>query len=99
MSIPDLSRPSRIHVVGIGGAGMSAIATVLVAMGHVVSGSDLRDGPVLDRLRAIGVNVAIGHHRDNVQDGEMVTISTAIPDANPEVRAARERGLPIYRRA
>ena len=59
----DLSRPLRLHVVGVGGPGMSAIAIALAEMGHTVSGSDLRDQPVLDRVRAAGVDVHVGHDR------------------------------------
>ena len=77
MSQPDLSRPRRVHIVGLGGAGMSAIATVLVAMGHEVSGSDLKDGLSLQRLRALGVDVAIGHNASNVAAAEFVAISSA----------------------
>ncbi len=76
MSEPDLSRPRRVHIVGIGGAGMSAIATVLVAMGHEVSGSDLKDGVALERLRALGVRVAIGHDRANIGAAEFLAISS-----------------------
>ncbi|MEQ8841283.1 MAG: UDP-N-acetylmuramate--L-alanine ligase [Acidimicrobiales bacterium] len=96
---PDLSSPRRIHVVGAGGAGMGAIASVLHRMGHRVTGTDLKDGPVAERLRADGIEIAIGHDADHVGDAEMVAISTAIPDHNPEVRAARERGLEVLRRA
>ena len=95
----DLSRPTKVHIVGVGGAGMSAIATVLAAMGHTVSGSDLKDSAGLERLRAQGVRVAVGHDEHNVGDAELVAISTAIPDRNPEVVAARERGIPVVRRA
>lgn len=95
----DPSRPQRVHIVGVGGAGMSAIATVLAAMGHEVSGSDLRESPGLERLRALGVRVAIGHDAGNLGDVDVVTVSTAIPPTNPEVRAARERAIPVLRRA
>ena len=95
----DLSTPQWVHVVGIGGAGMSAIAAVLVAMGHTVSGSDLKDSPGLERLRSLGVRVDIGHAAEHVGDVDAVTISTAIPPTNPEVDAARERGIPVLRRA
>ncbi len=91
--------PRRIHVVGIGGAGMSAIATVLAAMGHRVSGSDLKASAGLERLRALGVDVAVGHRAENVGAAEVVTVSTAVPPANPEVVAAREREIPVLRRS
>ena len=95
----DLTAALRVHVVGIGGAGMSAIASVLVAMGHTVSGSDLRESPGLDRLRALGVRVAVGHDESNLGDAEIVTVSTAIPQNNVEIRAARTKGIPVLSRA
>ena len=96
---PDLSAPRRIHLVGAGGAGMGAIAAVLHAMGHTVSGSDLKGGPVLERLRVEGMEMHVGHDPDHVGDAELVAISTAIPDRNPEVVTARERNLPVLRRS
>jgi UDP-N-acetylmuramate--alanine ligase len=96
----DLTVPGqRIHVVGVGGAGMSAIATVLRAMGHQVSGSDLKASPGLERLRALGLDVFVGHDAAQVGDVDIVTISTAVPASNPEVVAATERGIPVLRRA
>ena len=96
---PDLGVPRRIHLIGAGGAGMGAIASVLHRMGHSVTGSDLKDGPVAERLRADGIEISIGHDAVHVGDAEMVAISTAIPDHNAEVVAARERGLPVLRRS
>jgi UDP-N-acetylmuramate--alanine ligase len=95
----DLSRPRRVHVVGAGGAGMSAIASVLAAMGHVVTGSDLKNSPALERLAASGVEVFVGHDAAHVAGAEVVAVSTAIPDANPEVVEARRRGLTVLSRA
>jgi len=96
----DLTVAHRVHVVGVGGAGMSAIAEVLMAMGHQVSGSDLKESTGLARLRALGVQVSIGHDAANVAPGtDFVAISTAIPERNPEVRAAHEAGVPVVRRA
>ncbi|HEV2760166.1 MAG TPA: UDP-N-acetylmuramate--L-alanine ligase [Acidimicrobiales bacterium] len=96
----DLSRPQFIHVVGLGGAGMSAIAEVLVAMGHRVSGSDLRPSAVLDRLRGLGVAASVGHDGAHVgPDVDAVAISTAIAPENPEVQAAWALGVPVLRRA
>jgi UDP-N-acetylmuramate--alanine ligase len=96
----DLTVPTSVHVVGIGGAGMSAIATVLAGMGHRVSGSDLKESASLARLRAMGIDVAIGHTPANVGDQvDYLTISTAVPPDNVEVRVATERGLPVLRRA
>ncbi len=95
----DLSRPRHIHVVGVGGAGMSAIASVLAAMGHHVSGSDQRDSRGLQRLAAAGVDVHVGHDAANITGADLVAVSTAIPPTNVEVRAAREQGIAIARRA
>jgi UDP-N-acetylmuramate--alanine ligase len=95
----DLSEPIHVHVVGAGGAGMSAIAAVLAAMGHTVTGSDLKPSPVIDRLKAAGIDVAVGHDASHVDDADVVTVSTAIRDDNPEVVEARRRGIPVYRRS
>src|SRR5262245_27071103 len=96
----DLSSPRRVHVVGVGGAGMSAIATVLARMGHRVTGSDLKESRGLERLRLLRVRAEVGHRAENLPaDAEAVVVSTAIPNTNAEVRAAIERGLPVLRRA
>jgi UDP-N-acetylmuramate--alanine ligase len=100
--VPDLelTEPRVVHIVGVGGAGMSAIATVLARMGHRVSGSDLKDSPPLARLRLLGVDARVGHTATNVPDDvDAVVLSTAIPATNPEVELARERGVPVLRRA
>ena len=97
--IGDPAALRRVHVVGIGGAGMSAIATVLRAMGHEVTGSDLRESGVTERLRSLGIAVAIGHDAANVGDAGLVTLSTAVRSDNPEVVDARERGIPVLARA
>jgi UDP-N-acetylmuramate--alanine ligase len=95
----DARRSRRIHVVGIGGAGMSAIASVLAAMGHAVTGSDLKRSPATARLAAAGVAVSVGHDAAYVGDAEVLAVSSAIPPGNPEVVAAREGGLPVLSRA
>ena len=95
-----LTGPTRVHIVGVGGAGMSAIALVLAGMGHTVSGSDLKESPGLDRLRLVGVDVSVGHAPENVPaDTDAVVISTAVPRSNVEVRAAEAAGIPVLRRA
>lgn len=94
----DLSIPRRIHVIGAGGAGMGAIASVLAAMGHQVSGSDLKEGLIVERLRAEGIEVTIGHKADNVGEAELVAISSAIAERNPELTAARRLGINVLRR-
>src|ERR1017187_4287405 len=88
----DLQSPRRIHIVGIGGAGMSAIAIVLRAMGHTVSGSDLKDSPVAARLRSLGIAVAVGHAAGNVGQIDALTYSPAVALTNPEIVRATELG-------
>jgi UDP-N-acetylmuramate--alanine ligase len=95
----DLSVPRRVHVVGVGGAGMSAIAEVLAAMGHDVTGSDLKPSAGLERLEVLGVAVTVGHAAANLGQAELLTRSTAVPDRNPECRAAAEAGIPVLSRA
>ncbi len=95
---PRLEVPRRIHVVAAGGAGMSGIATVLAQQGHTVTGSDQSDGAALERLRELGVEVHVGHDAAHVGDAELVVISTAVAQDNPEVVAARRRGIPVLRR-
>jgi len=95
----DLSSSRRIHVVGVGGAGMSAIASVLAAMGHQVSGSDLKGSPVTDRLAAQGVVVSVGHRADQVDGADLVTFSPAVGPTNVELAEAVRRGIPVARRA
>ncbi|HUQ62904.1 MAG TPA: UDP-N-acetylmuramate--L-alanine ligase [Acidimicrobiales bacterium] len=98
----DLTTPRSVHIIGIGGAGMSPIAEVLVAMGHRVSGSDMKHSPILDRLRQLGVRASVGHDIDNVAGAELVAVSTAVGrdnDENVEVREARRRGVEVVRRA
>ncbi len=96
----DLSQPRALHIVGVGGAGMSGIAAVLTRMGHQVSGSDLKDSPALARLRLLGVDARVGHRAEHLPAGvDVVVCSTAIPPTNPEVAAAVARGVPVLRRA
>ena len=94
-----VSGPARVHVVGIGGAGMSAIATVLAAMGHRVSGSDLRGSSVTDRLASQGIAVEIGHRAEQVAGAEVITASPAVGADNVEVVEARRLGIPVLERA
>ena len=95
----DLAQPLHVHIVGIGGAGMSAIALVLRAMGHHVTGSDLKDSPVAERLRSHGITVAVGHRRENVAGADAVTYSPAVPPENPELTEARARGIRVVPRS
>jgi len=88
-----------VHLVGIGGAGMSALARVLLARGAAVSGSDIKDSRGVAALRALGARIAVGHGADNLDGAGAVVVSSAIPGTNPEVLAAREHGIPILQRA
>jgi UDP-N-acetylmuramate--alanine ligase len=89
----------NIHMIGIGGAGMSGIAEVLASRDHVVTGSDLKESPYTRRLREAGITVYIGHAPHQVGDADQVVISTAIPKTNPELLEARRRSIPIIPRA
>ncbi|MEM9573793.1 MAG: UDP-N-acetylmuramate--L-alanine ligase [Pseudomonadota bacterium] len=88
-----------VHFVGIGGIGMSGIAEVLHNLGHKVQGSDQADGPNVQRLRDKGIEVFVGHSSANLGDAEVVVVSTAIKQENPELIAAREKLIPVVRRA
>lgn len=89
----------HIHFVGIGGAGMSGIAEVLLNLGYRVSGSDLNDGPATQRLRTAGATVTIGHAAANTAGADAVVVSTAVQETNPEVQAARQAQIPVVPRA
>jgi UDP-N-acetylmuramate--alanine ligase len=90
---------SAVHFVGIGGAGMVGLARILMAQGCRVSGSDRSDAPVLATLRGLGATVHVGHDAAYVGDAALVVISAAIRDDNAEVAVARERGIPVIKRA
>jgi UDP-N-acetylmuramate--alanine ligase len=89
----------KIHMIGIGGAGMSGVAEVLKNRGHTVTGSDLKESPYTRRLREAGMTVYIGHAAHQVGDADQVVISTAIPKTNPELLEARRRSIPVIPRA
>jgi len=97
MQIPR--EAGTFHIIGIGGIGMSAIAEILLAKGFAVQGSDQKESANVRRLRAKGVRVFIGHNAVNLVGARNVVISTAVKRDNPELMAARQRGLPIIRRA
>ena len=99
MHLPEPDQAGLFHIVGIGGIGMSAIAEVMHTRGYRVQGSDLKDGANLERLRAHGISCLIGHDPDNVKGAAYLVISSAVKAGNPEFEAAKERGLPIIRRA
>jgi UDP-N-acetylmuramate--alanine ligase len=88
-----------VHFVGIGGIGMSGIAEILHDQGYKVRGSDSAENPNVQRLRSMGIEVEIGQRAENLKDAAVVVISSAIKKGNPELAAARSRGLPVVRRA
>ena len=89
----------RAHIIGIGGIGMSAIAEIMAARGLEVQGSDQKDGANLRRLSSKGIKVFVGQCAENLEGASTVVISTAVKDTNPELKAAREKGLPVFSRA
>ncbi|WP_342025226.1 UDP-N-acetylmuramate--L-alanine ligase [Arthrobacter citreus] len=96
LKLPDLG---RVHFIGLGGAGMSAVARVMIGQGVTVSGSDSRDSPGLRALEALGATVFVGQEAANVEQADTVVISTAIRPGNPELSAARSRGLRVIHRS
>jgi UDP-N-acetylmuramate--alanine ligase len=98
-SLPEMGRTRHIHMIGIGGSGMSGIAEVLLNLGYQVSGSDLARGAAVERLIALGADITIGHDAANVVDADVLVTSTAVHDANPEVVRARELRIPVVPRA
>lgn len=101
---PDLQqvlpeRLGRVHFVGIGGSGMSGIARVFLAAGHVVTGSDLRETAAVRALRDLGAEIAIGHDAANVGDADTLVVTGALWQDNPEYREALDRGLPVLHRS
>nr|WP_086938447.1 UDP-N-acetylmuramate--L-alanine ligase [Thaumasiovibrio occultus] len=97
--VPEMRRVERIHFVGVGGAGMSGIAEVLVNEGYQISGSDISENAVTARLESKGARIYFGHNADNVAGASVVVVSTAINETNPELVAARELRIPVVRRA
>lgn len=97
--VPEMRRIRRIHFVGIGGAGMCGIAEVLHNQGYEVVGSDIRDSAVTRRLRSMGIEVAIGHRQENASGADVVVVSSAVDESNPEVVEARENRVPVVPRA
>jgi len=94
-----MRRVERIHLVGIGGAGMGGIAEVLHNLGYTVSGSDVREAAMTAHLRRLGVRVDIGHDAARARDADVVVVSTAVSEDNPEVAEARARHIPVVPRA
>ncbi len=96
----DLRETRRVHIVGVAGAGMSAIALLLARMGHTVSGSDIKATPAFERLAAAGVELHVGNRAEHVPSGaDAVVYSTAVPRSNVELRAADDAGVPVLHRS
>src|SRR5438270_8547097 len=93
------ARIQRIHFVGIGGIGMSGIAEVLLNLGYKISGSDLKDSSVTQRLASLGAIIFVGHRPENITGTQVVVTSSAVARDNPEVNAAREQHIPVIPRA
>ncbi len=96
---PGMGKVKCIHFVGIGGAGMGGIAEVLLNEGYCISGSDIGENQVVERLRGLGATIHIGHQRENVHGACVIVVSTAIQADNPELLAATEERIPVVRRA
>ncbi|MCG8380264.1 MAG: UDP-N-acetylmuramate--L-alanine ligase [Proteobacteria bacterium] len=99
MPLPVMGRVKHIHFVGIGGAGMGGIAEVLKNLGYEVTGSDIRENAITKRLESLGINVSIGHVAKNISDADVVVVTSAIDDNNKELVAARNKRIPVVRRA
>ena len=91
--------PERVHLVGAGGAHMSAIAQILHAWGHAVTGSDQRASAMTEKLADMGIAITIGHAAENIGDAELVVTTSAAHGDNPEIVEAERRGVPVIKRA
>jgi UDP-N-acetylmuramate--alanine ligase len=89
----------QVHFVGIGGSGMNGLAEVLLTLGFVVSGSDMKESGTVARLRSLGAQVFIGHRAENIVGADVIVRSTAVPDHNPELSAGRAQAIPVIPRA
>jgi len=99
LPVPDLAPVRRLHLIGIGGAGMRNLAKLFLARGIAVTGSDMKDSSGLRELERLGVRVHVGHAEEQVGDPDAVVVSSAIRERNPELAAARRRGIPVWARA
>ncbi|GAC15588.1 UDP-N-acetylmuramate--L-alanine ligase [Aliiglaciecola lipolytica] len=97
--VPEMRRIKQIHFIGIGGAGMGGIAEVLLNEGYAISGSDQQNNGMTLRLQNKGASVFIGHRQENIENANVVVVSSAIDHTNPEIIAAKEARVPVIRRA
>ena len=93
------SRKRKVHFIGIGGIGMSGIAEILISQGYKVSGSDISESDITRRLASLGAIIHYGHYEKNLEDADVVVVSSAIDEKNPEIQAARKGKIPIIQRA
>ena len=94
-----LSKVKKIHFIGIGGAGMSALAEILLHKGYQLTGSDNNPSDTLSRIKALGIPVSMGHRSENIGSAELVVHTAAVHEDNPEIVAAKQRGIPVIDRA
>ncbi|MEX2420296.1 MAG: Mur ligase domain-containing protein, partial [Actinomycetota bacterium] len=99
LEVPSLEGIGRVHMIGIGGAGMRNLARLLLARGIAVGGSDLKDSAGIAELRAHGASIAVGHSTANLAEPDAVVVSSAIRNDNPELAEAHRRGIPVWARA
>ena len=99
LEVPDLSAVRRLHLIGVGGAGMRNLARLFLARGIEVTGSDLKESKGVEELRSLGAAITVGHGAGNVGEPDAVVVSSAIGEANPELQEARRRRVPIWARA
>jgi UDP-N-acetylmuramate--alanine ligase len=99
LGVPDLGAIRRIHMIGIGGAGMRNLARLFLARGIEVTGSDLKASKGIEELRALGATIAVGHDPSNLGEPDAVVVSSAIAESNPELREARRRDVAVWARA
>ena len=95
----DLQKFHRLHFIGIGGMGMRALAEILIEKGMHISGSDMKESDYLDFMRKQGAEIFVGHEAAHVEGADGVVISSAISKENPELAAARQKGIPVYHRS
>ncbi|MGD2071548.1 MAG: Mur ligase domain-containing protein, partial [Gemmatimonadota bacterium] len=99
VDLPSLASRGPVHFVGIGGAGMCALAELLIRGGGRVSGCDLKSSPVTRRLEELGAEIHLGHDPGHVDDAVAVVATSAVASGHPELQRARERGIPLLKRA
>ncbi|MDP8101973.1 UDP-N-acetylmuramate--L-alanine ligase [Phocoenobacter atlanticus] len=97
--IPEMRRVKQVHFIGIGGAGMSGIAEILLNEGYQISGSDIAESPVTKNFVTNGAKIFIGHRAENIDGANVVVVSSAIDETNPEIIAAKEQRIPVIQRA